>query len=677
MEIHRETPNSPKPARAKACLECRRLKMKCRPVAGNTICERCRQKSMDCIFHEKKRGRKPANARQIASRPALPSGSVADMKDVDHVRTYDSASLDQMSPGNASEDEDRDFLADSEGFQPSGLLNKQATTGAFSLKNILSTSPNVEHNTSKDTATIPEDDPVRKNIVSYHIATSLFEGFMKNLNPFICVLDPELYTFEYVRTRSPFLFAVILAASAKAFNPPLYLDLHRYAETLYGNAFCRGEKSPEIIQAFIISTYWKQPDDTRSWSVIGYAIRLCMELGFHKLVFDPKYADPETPEFEVRQRRNIERIWLLLFVYDRSMSLQTGKPWMIERSEFIESVNTWYRNPMAISNDAMMAALVTLRIASADILEAFNPQRPAPSMIQAYRFDSLLKTHSIQIEAWKKHWVEITSDRERCHPFLVSFFGTHLSLLLYSFKLQGSIASPLGASLVDTEAFWITYTSALEMLQLVSQPALTALLSFAHDSIHTMTAYAAAFLIKLLLSVNVTIRKQFENTVMKTIDQAAAIFAQQSAPPTFGCALQANFLTNVLREYKKACHRRSQPRKVAEDVTRAQAPSSGGVTDMTPNMNQAEQRQSTFLTWNEHVRPPPIATSSGRDVGDGQLRGTASANFARHRGIDISESFTGDTNTSANNLVFYNDEDWSAIFANAGFNITGGVFIPG
>lgn len=94
------------------------------------------------------------------------------------MRTYDSVSLDQMSPGRAPEEEDRDFLADSEGFQPSGLLNKQATTGAFSLKNILSTGPSVQHHTSKDAAAIPEDDPVRKDIVSYHIATSLFEGYV-------------------------------------------------------------------------------------------------------------------------------------------------------------------------------------------------------------------------------------------------------------------------------------------------------------------------------------------------------------------------------------------------------------------------------------------------------------------------------------------------------------------
>lgn len=93
------------------------------------------------------------------------------------------------------------------------------------------------------------------------------------------------------------------------------------------------------------------------------------------------------------------------------MSLQTGKPWMIERSEFIESANTWYKSPMATSNDACMAALVTLRLASADILEVFSPQRPVPSLSHPYRVDALLKTLSAQVEAWKKHWTFVTSDK--------------------------------------------------------------------------------------------------------------------------------------------------------------------------------------------------------------------------------------------------------------------------
>lgn len=91
-----------------------------------------------------------------------------------------------------------------------------------------------------------------------------------------------------------------------------------------------------------------------------------------------------------------------------------------------------------------------------------------------------------------------TSDRaELCQRFLISFFGTHLVLVLYAFQLQASIATHPRKSMVENEALWTTYSSALTMLQLVSHPSLSPLLSFAHDSVHTMTAYAASFLIKV------------------------------------------------------------------------------------------------------------------------------------------------------------------------------------
>lgn len=79
----------------------------------------------------------------------------------------------------------------------------------------------------------------------------------------------------------------------------------------------------------------------------------------------------------------------------------------------------------------------------------------------------------------------------------MSFFSTHLRLLLYSFPLQGSISSTVGLPVVDTEPFWVMYNSALEMLKMISHHSLSPLLSFAHDSIHIMTAYAAVFLIKV------------------------------------------------------------------------------------------------------------------------------------------------------------------------------------
>jgi hypothetical protein len=93
------------------------------------------------------------------------------------------------------------------------------------------------------------------------------------------------------------------------------------------------------------------------------------------------------------------------------MSLQNGKPWMIERSDFIESVNIWYKSPLATTNDTILAAFVSLRLTAADILEAFNPQRPTPSVTHPYRFDSLLKTLTPRIEAWKRRWLQIASEK--------------------------------------------------------------------------------------------------------------------------------------------------------------------------------------------------------------------------------------------------------------------------
>lgn len=153
---------------------------------------------------------------------------------------------------------------------------------------------------------------------------------MKSLNPFVCLLDSSgLHTFQYVRERSAFLLSAILRAAAKVFNPSMYQKLHVYTEKLYSEALASGLKSTEVIQAIALSTYWKEPEDTRSWSMMGYVIRLCMELGWHKLQpskepvgehnLEPGHQvqSEQLVARKIRKRRNIERTWFILFVYDR------------------------------------------------------------------------------------------------------------------------------------------------------------------------------------------------------------------------------------------------------------------------------------------------------------------------------------------------------------------------
>lgn len=138
--------------------------------------------------------------------------------------------------------------------------------------------------------------------------------FMRNLNPLIGQLDYELHSWEFVREKSSFLFSSVLAAAAKALRPSLYPQLKDYAETLFSRALRRGEKSPEVVQAILILTYWKEPEDTRAFVHVGLAVRIAIELGWHKL--GPR--NPSTSrDNEDRCRRNVERTWLVLFVYDR------------------------------------------------------------------------------------------------------------------------------------------------------------------------------------------------------------------------------------------------------------------------------------------------------------------------------------------------------------------------
>ncbi|KAF2996279.1 hypothetical protein E8E13_005006 [Curvularia kusanoi] len=142
---------------------------------------------------------------------------------------------------------------------------------------------------------------------------------MRHLNPFVSQLDPELHTLSYVRVSSSFLFTAVLTAAAKLLHAPLYASLSALAEDLFVECFRGGTKSVEIVQAILILTYWKKPDDSRAWLSVGYATRMAIELGWHQLGGDEMKAPANASELTIRKFRNLERTWLVLFVYDRRL----------------------------------------------------------------------------------------------------------------------------------------------------------------------------------------------------------------------------------------------------------------------------------------------------------------------------------------------------------------------
>jgi hypothetical protein len=63
---------------------------------------------------------------------------------------------------------------------------------------------------------------------------------------------------------------------------------------------------------------------------------MAVELGLNR--YTPKPPAQET-DFQMRERRNRERTYLVLFVHDRSLSMQTGRNWMLPEVHIINQMN--------------------------------------------------------------------------------------------------------------------------------------------------------------------------------------------------------------------------------------------------------------------------------------------------------------------------------------------------
>lgn len=483
-----------RPSATNACLPCRKVKMKCvSSGAAGDKCSRCARKSLPCVFQQHCRGRKPGTRYVAGQISALNTNKIRLSKKEAH-------EPDPTPPGQAR---DSDFWAESEGFQPHSLLSHQAMQGRFSLQNILSVNhgPGPAESRASNSNAISPEDPIVLDLVNAHVAACLLEYFMQKINPYISQLDPALHSLSYLR-KCPFLLTAVLAAAAKAFESSLYPGLHAHAEHLFVESFRRGDKSAEVIQGICLLTYWKEPNDTRAWTSVGLAIRIAMDLGWHKL--SPHASrKPGLSELERREIRNAERTFLVLFVYDRSLSLQTGKPWMMERNDLTESADSWWQDPVSILNDRLLCGFVTLRLLSADTFDLLMPST-TNSMSRLERTIAVLDR---RIHAWQSNWVGVVcagralDDLEpvpRCHAFMIRFYGFHLRLQLFSTPLQETGIQNVDR-IYDLKPFWLSYQSALAMLDLVAES--SALLYLVQDSIHVMTAYAAIFLIKVRSSL--------------------------------------------------------------------------------------------------------------------------------------------------------------------------------
>lgn len=222
-------------------------------------------------------------------------------------------------------------------------------------------------------------DPVHQGIVEPKELKKLFDTFFARLNPQLNLLDPFLHSVSFVRQRSALLTTVIAALAARLQDSPrdadLAVSLERYwRENLVPEILMGGYKSVELSQAFLILSLYHKPTnrlaDDRSWQYLGFAIRIATEVGVNRrTTCDEGVHDNE----QLRRRiRNRSRLWINLFLCDRGLSSQTGRPHTIQEDVFIVGSSSWHTEEYALPEDVCLVSLVKLRRLVGQHCDAFE-----------------------------------------------------------------------------------------------------------------------------------------------------------------------------------------------------------------------------------------------------------------------------------------------------------------
>lgn len=304
----------------------------------------------------------------------------------------------------------------------------------------------------------PALDPISCKVMTKIIAKDLFGLYMRHLNARITLLDPFLATFDYVRNHSALLLTSACALAARFANHlpnaeelANKLDVH-LLERVLPAVLLQGFRSVEISQAFIIMAAYhpntSSLDGDRSWSLLGYGIRIAAELDmnarmisnrerFNKPSQTPASAQADTPlsngkdgEIEAqlsaeetiqRKFRNRERTWCNLWLFENSLSTHMGRRSTLGQDPVILGVSAgWDRASYAIPGDEAIVAIINLRRVQTKNVEFFEHSvlsdmikqsedgttREIASASFKFQLEFYRKSCSADLDAWRSMYVE-------------------------------------------------------------------------------------------------------------------------------------------------------------------------------------------------------------------------------------------------------------------------------
>lgn len=485
----------------------------------------------------------------------------------------------------------------------------------------------------------PELDPISIGILTLNQAQHLWSVFLIRLSHPLILLDPKLYTFDYVRPRSAMLLSVAVGLAARFVTPSPTLPTPAIAEALDKHILSKiiptilldGKRSVHIIKAFtLLAAYngWAVLGEDRSFSYVSWAWSMCVELDLNRRMVSLQ-ADPQD-EMLQRKLRERERTYLLCWTYSFSIALHTGRRCSLSiHDPMIAAAKEWHHSPYALREDAGLVSNVQLRQLIARNLDYYTshvaplmPKAPDPSARPSSSNDTqpdpacrlLLDFHGRSItedlDAWHATWVMPTSlghhhhaDRvgngstehddsaQSSQPFRLrttAFYHAYASLILHSLPLRHGSANAADDQDVSLRRFTEhAQRAALSVIAFFLRLDLE-LLTTSHNSIFLTVGFAAVYALlrgSRDRDSNVEQRgsdsdeiKKIESMIEQVVERMEEAGRVTEHRHSFA-SQQAEFLRRIVR--LQGIKRRSRPvpraiqEEVAESVAQSRAASAG------------------------------------------------------------------------------------------------------
>ncbi|WVQ79664.1 hypothetical protein IAT38_001764 [Cryptococcus sp. DSM 104549] len=391
-----------------ACEACRRVRTKCvRPSRGldqDEKCDRCLATDSECVTVKRRVGRqrgvknrKTRMASALSEQAALAAAETAIPGDADHLPNPLHVLASEAMRRQITPDAEDSAFVDSSTLRTSRSIvdryaewteKVHATEGRDELMRRLDEliakdkSPSLDELEEPSVFSgridmprpdaCPENDLITLGIISATDAQQLFDSFIRLITNGSMYFDPRLHTMSFVRCRSSFLLAVILAVASTYTSlcpsSRLHVQLMAHAEKLEAEVRKNHLKSIEIIQAFLLLASWSEVPSSlcrdKTWMYVCHAIALAVELRLdtplpHCVQTDPLY-DPSKHDLLVR---NSHRLCLLMLLHDRNMAMVAGRYHIYPESPVMsaENLDRWGKHALASRFDASICASVALR----------------------------------------------------------------------------------------------------------------------------------------------------------------------------------------------------------------------------------------------------------------------------------------------------------------------------